>query len=680
MSDTPAIVPPAALPQENARFIAYGPEQRVADPQGGDPITARPQVYVRYYRGITVKEVKVGGRSGGDTVAVHFDPTSVGLKEPITAYLDPSDPLVAYIQSCGPDHAYDAALESVRRVKGKSSKAPISPLTPIHALRGADHPDGSAGKGTDMMGASAENIRNLVAMVDGRPGKDLVSNPYEWASLINNTEGHLPPEGWVYYGATGDQWAACGTIAPSKDAAPKTGTGIPADLGALVEQIAAAVAEKLQPSYGRPLPKDRFDEGKPWQVRTNDGRINLGSYPATGAQRVARALLTAGADEETLWETVEQVLAEADKAQCDAYGRGVTPDRTSASHREAVDWVLLAREAGIENPVAFTVAHMQAAGRSVAATLTKDKGKTSEKTSNSTDAATDDALVQSLLPAIASAWNDPAALAALGTQVAERGIDPVISMSGDDTNPVFAHPANEADPHGPVLGLLRHRHGILTNGQPAPAQAPAGPAPEAAQPAPQAPQAAVSPPPATAPAGAGGETVEGLFAEVADAWWTASPVDALFARAKAANLLTANVKVTLNDAGPVLDPQGTDMMLGAVIAKATEHANASKAPAQAAAPAAAAPATPAPSDAAADALARAKTNAPTPAAAAPARSAQAIADDASAVLASGAPDRAARIDALIAEAAPMDGVEVKVEGMVGPLGSFLRSVQRRASV
>ena len=675
MSDTPAIVPPAALPQENARFIAYGPEQRVADPQGGDPITARPQVYVRYYRDMKVKEVKVGGRSGGDTVAVHFDPESVGLKEPITAYLDPSDPLVAYIQSCGPDHAHDVALESVRRVKGKSSKAPISPLIPIHALRGAEHPNGTAGKGADMMGASAENIRNLLAMVDGRPGKDLSSNPYEWASLINNTEGYLPPEGWVYYGAAGDQWAACGTIVPSKDAAPKAGAGIPADLGALVEQIAAAVAEKLQPSYGRPLPKDRFDEGKPWQVRTNDGRINLGSYPATSAQRVARVLLTGGENEDTLWETVEQVLAEADKAQCDAYGRGVTPDRSSASHREAVDWVLLARDAGVENPVAFATAHMQAAGRSVAATLTKDKGKPTEKATNSTDAATDDALVQSLLPAIAAAWNDPAALAALGTQVAERGIDPVISMGGDDTNPVFAHPANEADPHGPVLGLLRHRHGILTNGQPSQA---AAPAPEAAQPAPQAPQAAVSPPPATAPAGAGGETVDGLFAEVADAWWTASPVDALFARAKAANLLTANVKVTFNDAGPVLDPQGTDMMLGAVIAKATEHANATASGTPAPAPAAAAPAAPAPSDAAADALARAKTNTPAPAAAG--RSAQAIADDASAVLASGAPDRAARIDTLVAEAAPMDSVEVKVEGMVGPLGSFLRSVQRRASV
>src|SRR5699024_3216716 len=113
-----------------------------------------------------VKEVKHGGRSGkADTITVEFDPESIGYTESVVGYLDPDDPIADYLeQKRQTDATVTVGIEIARRVKKKGTKEPISPLPHIHALRGAEHPDGSGAT----MAASGENTSKTIALVDGR--------------------------------------------------------------------------------------------------------------------------------------------------------------------------------------------------------------------------------------------------------------------------------------------------------------------------------------------------------------------------------------------------------------------------------------------------------------------------------------------------------------------------------
>lgn len=371
-------LPREALPQAKAQFIAYGAPTRAAHPKTGDPVTVRPQTFVTYYTDILVKEVNRGGRNGGDTVAVHFDPESVGLKENLSGYLDTDDPLVPMLEQAQQNGTpLHVAIESARRVKTKSGKTQISPLTHIHALRGAQ-PDGSKAS----MDKSGENIRKLISMVNGVPSKGIVSDPREWAILVDNKTGDLPPEGWRNF-AVGDTWEECGAAVRSDEAATTGGPGASQSasggLGgitpdALAAMIGAAVNDALtrreQAAAGagpdrpnRVNTSTRFED-KPWTIRTADGRANLGSYATSGygyAFRWAHKYVTdqnGSAPEPSLaWQFAEASIEAASRVQVGAYAalvettrhHQVAPDLMANSHTESRRWV----EWAAENVVPF---------------------------------------------------------------------------------------------------------------------------------------------------------------------------------------------------------------------------------------------------------------------------------------------------------------------------------------
>lgn len=495
-----AILAPQDLPQGNAQFVAYGPAVRVAHPNGGNPITVRPQTYVRYYSEIKVKEIVDGGRNGGDTVAVHFDPESVGLKEPITAYLDPDDPVLPLLRAAlDADQPVAVALETVRRAKTKDSKTAISPLVPIHALRGAKDPAG----GKASMEVSGQNIRNIVAMVNGRQSKVTVSDPSEWAVLSTNKTGDLPPEGWKHF-ALGNDWTEIGAIiadadAPQKAASPAAAGIDPAALKALVTEAVAAVvgtpdSQPAPEGYGRPVIRGRFDEGKKWDVRANDGKINLGSYLASNAGWVYRwafdhlttVLEGETPEDEVVWGLTEAVLAIGDKVQADAYGHGVEADRVAPSHTIAVQWVEWAVEKhdlpfplnGEGDAVAQWATQVAAVatpvlagtGRVVGEYLTaKSKAAKPQpaQPANAEPSGPSKPLVDALLATLARTWTNLASIGNIGAQVVERKMEAVeIGVTDADADaPTFTYPPAEGSQTVALKPLLENRWRALKRAQ-----------------------------------------------------------------------------------------------------------------------------------------------------------------------------------------------------------------------
>ncbi|MDN5746763.1 MAG: hypothetical protein L0H31_16840, partial [Nocardioidaceae bacterium] len=202
---------PEQLPNSNAQFIAYGPPERVADPFGGDdPVTIRPQVLVRYYRGVKIKELST---PNNDTVHVAIDPESVGLEKAFGGYLNSKDPVVPYLrEQYEAGNAVDIGLEYVRNKKAKDSKELISPVVPIYALRGANAPDGS-GDNLAMMAAAGNHTSTKVALINGRRSEVSQSDPTEWQILTSNRKGDLPPEGWKAL-VDREDWTKVGAITP----------------------------------------------------------------------------------------------------------------------------------------------------------------------------------------------------------------------------------------------------------------------------------------------------------------------------------------------------------------------------------------------------------------------------------------------------------------------------------
>lgn len=364
---------PEQLPSSNAQFIAYGQPERVADPFGGDDaISVRPQVFVRYYRGIKIKELR---EPNPDTLNVVFDPESVGLQKEFGAYMNADDPVVPYLREMHENQRpIDVGLEIQRRKRTKNTKANISPLTPIHALRGANDPSGS-GDNAVMMGAAGNNINSKVGLVNGRRTTVIESDPREWQILTSNTQGDLPPEGWKAL-LDRDDWKRIGAITPKGDAipaptqqgaaqAPTPGAGPGIDMNALSKIIGHEVRKGLK-EYGEYLMRQdeatngtptsqapsSTVEGKPWTTWVNKEHLNLGSYLVTGeghALRWAYRYFGNAADEEFIndeeirWAAAQE-LADAsqkiaDRVQAAAYNGEVRADRTSASFKEAVMWV-----------------------------------------------------------------------------------------------------------------------------------------------------------------------------------------------------------------------------------------------------------------------------------------------------------------------------------------------------
>lgn len=574
------ILHPSQLPQGSAQFIAYGAPERAADPQGGDPITVRPQVYVRYYDGILIKNLQEGGAEGdkGDLLTIQFDPQSVGLAKPIKAHMDLDDATVAILRE---KHAAGepvaVAIETQRKRKNSESKAVISPLVPIHALRGADGPDGS-GEHTRMMGPSGENTTNRLAMVNGRATKHLVSDPTEWAVLVSNKAGDLPPEGWRYY-APGEDWKEVGTIVPSgAPAQAQSGAGAPApDLHAITAALVKVLshdnykdilrgvindvleqregaADAGRPT-GRPVSR-KFYEGKQWDARTNDGRINLGNYAVADGGWCYRwaynylvgryatdEVPTPEIDTSDAWGLSDLVLHMADRVQSESYaaivdggeGQAVAPDRMAASHREAKRWVEWVIEHGLPFPlhedfeesesaedgeeqpedtynaavatwvdqvVQSAVEHYASTGRRVGHVYAEKAKAERERRQNAPapepkkDEGPSESVVNAMLGALAKTWDNFQSVTNLGVQANERGYgDLVVSMStGEDGKPVISYPAKDGERAGALRDLIMHRwRELKVSAGDGPAPAQSEPQAETAPQAQPAPEASQSP-------------------------------------------------------------------------------------------------------------------------------------------------------------------------------------------
>lgn len=364
---------PEQLPNSNAQFIAYGSPERVADPLGGDEaISIRPQIFVRYYRGIKIKDLR---SPNADTVNVVFDPTSVGLEKEFGAFMNTDDRVAAYIkEQFDAGNPIDVGIEYQRRKKTKKAKERISFLPPIHALRGAGNPDGSGDNGA-MMGTAGDNIHVKVGVVNGRRTTVIESDPREWQGLVSNTQGDLPPAGWKALNDAED-WTRIGVITPKggvtpaevPSAQPQTQQGVSVqglDMNALSKIIGHEVRKGLK-DYGEHLMREEDAtrgtptsqtpnntvEGKPWTLWVNKDQMNLGSYLVSGEGHALRWAFTylgtlgddvLNSDHDLRWEAARE-LADAsqriaDRVQSTAYNGGVRADRTSASFKEAVMWV-----------------------------------------------------------------------------------------------------------------------------------------------------------------------------------------------------------------------------------------------------------------------------------------------------------------------------------------------------
>lgn len=326
-------------------FVAYGAPETIPAPDG-TATTGRPQIYVRWFDSIQIQGIKDGGRTGkGDTVGIMFDAKSVDFDNDFMAYMNPNDPTLAAIREAHKTGAgIQIAIESVRKVKSKSSGEPIAKTTPIHALRGAKQ-DGSEGK----MDASGDNIRNLVAMVDFMPTETINSNPREWKFLSKNRTGEIAPPGWRYVGDR-DDWTKLGVVIESSH--QSTGGGA-LDEGS-VAAIAAAVAEIFGTTSGgiqnseiaREVRRGVFNEGKPWNPRTSNGMVNLGGYLLGKNRAVFIEALEITKDNAQASELTRRLLNITDKVQADTYGNNIPSDRLAPSHAEAGKWVSFVLQKG----------------------------------------------------------------------------------------------------------------------------------------------------------------------------------------------------------------------------------------------------------------------------------------------------------------------------------------------
>lgn len=692
---------PAALPAQNANFIAYGPLVRNACPITGEVLPVRPQVYVRYYTGILIKQLVDGGINGAaDLVTVKFDPESVGLKQNISAHMDADDPTVPLLREAfAKSQPVAVGIETQRKVKNKTSREAIGPFPHIHALRAANGPDGS-GDNSTMMGPSGENTANRLALVNGMRTKHTITDPGEWADLVANKDGRIPPEGYRVH-APGEDWKVmCITpkdgVAPARPGQEPRGTGNAPDadmLASLIESIMTRVLEERDAeNAGRP--GSTREEGKPWEVRTRNGHVNLGGYIVTAERNVFTwafehlTAVDAAKRSSAAWALNGIIMEAADKVQVAAYGTGTltAPDRTAQSHREAEKWVQWviehqhnchdgdATEEWGRNVVTAAVAFLRKAGENTSAYLATLPKKTPEAPEAPTGPAP--AVIQAILDTITDRWDSSDSLLNLGRTATEKGHDEVVvgAARANGEAPTLTFPPVDGAAQVTIRQVLATRLSELQQvapAEPQPQQAPAAeqaPAPVATPAPAQQQQTASAPTTAPTPVVAVSASSVTALRDVARALMaakTTQDTQNAYNAAKAGNILAAPVRFRITADGvsvaPVTGPTPDGFRDGALheaILEVKNHLSAASAP----------QAQPTPQETAPQAQ-------PTPQAAQPTmgRTAQEIADQA------GQQTTPDAIVALHREAEHFGllGKTITVGTNSGALGSYLDSILKR---
>lgn len=608
-------ITPDQLPGKVSNFIAYGAEERAADPtRDGEVITIRPQVYVCYYPGLVVQSLQEGGRSGDrkGTMTVHFDPSSIGFKDPISAHMNDDDATVSILRNSLENKVpLTVAIEIQRKKKNSETGSPISPLTPIHALRGATQPNGE-GDGRMMMGPSGNNTSKRVAFVNGQSTQHIQSNPAEWKSLVNNKAGDLPPEGWRNF-APGEDWTEIGAAiragapmanAPQGGNSPTGAFPAPTELANLIQSAVSQTLKDFAPTLANHVaqssatltsdtpgrPANKFDEGKQWNPRTSDGRINLGGYVVAGerwvfewAFRYLSESLEVEASPEDAWTLSAAVITMASEVQSNAYGHGFIADRTTASHREAERWVQWAiknvhaypgieadedtlkswsDEVVTEASSLFTEAGRRAGDYFSNVTKRDKNGAAPQAKAEKAPSGPSEKVVRAFLDVVQKGWNDSQTIRNLGAQARDGGyLRLPVSMTADDKGDVsISYPPAEGEESGPLESLLIYRLNTLQaqanapqgDGQ-APAQEPAAEeqAPQVQEDAPeQAPVQANSTSEQTA---APQENPQ--VASIIESLKTVSDdqsLRAIYEQVKDANLVAARVFVSQGEDGQVI--------------------------------------------------------------------------------------------------------------------------------
>ncbi|MGW1815422.1 hypothetical protein [Streptomyces sp. x-45] len=328
-------------PAKGRPFIAYEKKARAAAGPDGQTVRARPSVYVREHVGVKVSAYKVKTKATDDgpfrTGRVTFDAESVGLEHDFHGSVQADSKAAELLaEAFKNDLPVTVAIETTRRYKQNDSGELISPLTPIHELRGIVG---------DSTRANAEitnrNCRNLVVAVNGEFTDELVSDPEEWESLRENRDGSLAPDGYAVFG---------GAIIPAANASSGSvdvSQQVRNELEKYFGPAPAAPAANARP--GRPPQRAAHAaEAKPWEDWNTDGRFNHGSYLATAIRETyaqAHQMITsAGVDPDTdpavVGTLAELILGMADRIQLGVYrktdGSAIRSDR---SHHEARAWI-----------------------------------------------------------------------------------------------------------------------------------------------------------------------------------------------------------------------------------------------------------------------------------------------------------------------------------------------------
>lgn len=246
----------------------------------------RPEVFVREFTSILVKEIKVSdreGRGGVRSVSITFDASSSEtgsekrLKHDFSgSTVENSEVHKALQWAHDNSEPVYVAIETRRRYKNKSGEV-IPYTTPMYVLRGSS-PDGTSANSN----ITGENCANVIAVVGpaADPSRNVISaeaatDPEEWEQCRHNRDGSTPPEGWVRIFTEAGE--AGGAIVRSETPAPVPGAGASAAVDA--REVAEQVVKILHGDPGeRPVQRLRSVEAKPWELINVDGRLNPSSY------------------------------------------------------------------------------------------------------------------------------------------------------------------------------------------------------------------------------------------------------------------------------------------------------------------------------------------------------------------------------------------------------------------
>lgn len=599
------MIPASQLPTGKAiSFIAYQAPEALPDPNG-EPVTGRAQVLVRWFDAIKIASITDGGRNQTDTVAIKFDPESVGFSNEFSAYMNPSDPTLSIVRKAFEDGMpLTIAIESVRKVKTKKTKEPISRTVPINALRGAQE-DGMDAS----MEASGDTIRNVVALVEGHPAETLSSDPSEWKFLAKNRTGNLAPQGWRVIRDKED-WRAVGYIVAS---------GTPSGNGEISESVINAivtgVVEGLEGAIGgnggiessdiaREVRRGVFNEGKPWNTRTSNGMVNLGGYLLSKGRAVFIKAIEVTGDAVEAQELSQRILTLTDRVQENAYGHGILADRLAKSHTEAGHWVnyvidtvhdggegqypyplyeatdestlarrtkerddwcaMVAENATVlfRNAAQLASDYLQAVAKRGNQPEPRVEGTSQREALRGTGQARqqDDnsrnAVVRDLAAAIDRAWSDPRDLTVILQQIKKRDLDkaPVaLRLEGNKAvvRAAFDVGGEDGWERGPALGLIQYRLNALSEGRNRDGSATTAEQPKEQQQAQSAPPAESPAPDAQpAPAAASEEyspAVVSLIEKLRTA--TADTLPAIYSAARDGNLLDEAISVYPDTSG-----------------------------------------------------------------------------------------------------------------------------------